>query len=54
MTKRIMAGIDSDAKKVRPKPPTATPTRRGHDTVGAVDVFVRDASHYATNGRGQA
>lgn len=47
--KRIMAGIDSDTKKPRsPSPAASTRKRSGAATVGP-DVFVRDASHYATD-----
>ncbi|WP_198416613.1 IS21 family transposase [Cryobacterium ruanii] len=48
--KRLMAAIDSDAKKPRPMVPAAS-TRKHvstvvfHDTMP--DVYVRDASHYA-------
>lgn len=44
--KRIMAGIDSDAKKPRAVTPAASTRKRaGGATVGP-DVFVRDVSHY--------
>lgn len=47
--KRIMAGIDSDTNKQRaPIPAASTRKRHGDVTVGP-DVFVRDASHYATS-----
>ncbi len=45
--KRIMTGIDSDTKKTRPAAPAASTRKRGGVTAGP-DVFVRDASHYAT------
>ncbi len=48
--KRIMASIDSDAKKPRAVTPAASTRKRaGGATVGP-DVFVRDVSHYATSG----
>ena len=48
--KRLMAAIDSEAKKPRPMVPAASTRKRGstvvfHDTMP--DVYVRDASHYA-------
>ena len=47
--KRIMASIDSDAKKPRPVAPAASTRKRGGGVVAfSPDVFVRDASHYAT------
>lgn len=46
--KRIMAAIDSDAKKPQPVIPAASTAKRGGETVGGPDVFVRDVSHYAT------
>jgi len=50
--KRIMAGIDSDAKKPRPVVPAAS-THKRHDTSGVgPDVFVRDVSHYEVGGEG--
>src|SRR5699024_3521981 len=46
--KRIMAGIDADAKKPRAVTPAASTRKRGGDVAAGPDVFVRDASHYAT------
>ena len=49
--KRIMASIDSDSRKPQPRVPAAS-TRKRSGTVGfesSPDVFVRDASHYATS-----
>ena len=46
--KRIMAGIDSDTNKPRPKTPAASTRKRSGATTVGPDVFVRDASHYAT------
>lgn len=50
--KRIMAGIDSDAKKPRPVTPAASTTKRAGGVAFGPDVFVRDASHYATGEEG--
>lgn len=53
--KRLMAGIDTDAKKPAPRVPAAS-TRKRASTVRfepAVDVYVRDASHYATPGESE-
>jgi hypothetical protein len=44
-----MAAIDSDTKKPRPPSPAASTRKRGGDATVGPDVFVRDASHYATN-----
>ncbi len=44
--KRIMATIDSDAKKPAAVFPAASTHKRGGGTVLGPDVFVRDASHY--------
>lgn len=52
--KRIMAGIDSDQKKPRPVAPAASTRKRSSGKVAfspSSDVFVRDASHYATGGQ---
>jgi transposase len=52
--KRIMAGIDSDQKKPRPVAPAASTRKRSGGKVAfspSSDVFVRDASHYATGGQ---
>ncbi|WP_342384255.1 IS21 family transposase [Agrococcus sp. KRD186] len=46
--KRLMAGIDSDAKKPRPVIPAASTRKRAGGVRFGPDVFVRDASHYAT------
>lgn len=49
--KRIMASIDSDTRKPQPRVPAAS-TRKRSGTVrfeSSPDVFVRDASHYATS-----
>jgi len=48
--KRIMAAIDSDTKKPRPTAPAASTRKRRNDATVGPDVFVRDASHYATSG----
>lgn len=48
MLKRIMAGIDSDVKKPRPKIRAASTTKRTGATTLGPDVFVRDISHYGT------
>lgn len=48
--KRIMAAIGSDADKPRPHTPAASTRKRGGGAVGP-DVFVRDASHYETDGK---
>ena len=54
--KRLMAAIDSDAKKPRPVVP-ATSTRKRVSTVvfrdTVADVYVRDASHYARDEEGK-
>lgn len=50
--KRIMAGIDSDTKKPRPLTPAASTRKRHGDVADSPDVFVRDASHYATGQEG--
>ena len=47
--KRIMAAIDSDTKKPRPVTRAASTRKRGGDVATGPDVFVRDASHYATS-----
>lgn len=47
--KRIMASIDSDTKKPRSVTPAASTRKRSGATVVGPDVFVRDASHYATD-----
>jgi transposase len=54
--KRLMAAIDSDAKKSRPVVPAASTRKRVstvvfRDTVA--DVYVRDASHYARDEEGK-
>ncbi|MFT4157334.1 MAG: IS21 family transposase [Microbacterium sp.] len=49
--KRIMASIDSDTKKPRPVAPAASTRKRSSGKVTfspSPDVFVRDASHYAS------
>lgn len=46
--KRLMAGIDSDAKKPRAVTPAASTRKRASGVTFGPDVFVRDASHYAT------
>lgn len=47
--KRIMASISTDADKPRPRVPAASTRKRGTVTFEpGPDVFVRDASHYAT------
>lgn len=46
--KRIMAGIDSDSKKPRTVRSAASTRKRSSDIAASPDVFVRDASHYAT------
>ena len=54
--KRLMAAIDSDAKKPRPVVPAAS-TRKHVSTVvfrdTIPDVYVRDASHYARDEEGK-
>ena len=49
--KRIIAGINSDADKPRPKIPAASTRKRGGAAVIGPDVFVRDISHYETSGQ---
>lgn len=51
--KRIMAAIDSDTKKPRAVAPAASTRKRSGDITASPDVFVRDASHYATGQEGQ-
>lgn len=46
--KRIMAGIGSDADKPRPTSRAAATRKRSGPVAAGPDVFVRDASHYAT------
>lgn len=46
--KRLMAGIDSDAKIPQPVRPAASTRKRANGQTLGPDVFVRDASHYAT------
>lgn len=50
MLKRIMASIDSDTKKPRPKIPLASRSQREAPVTSGPDVFVRDISHYADEG----
>ncbi len=54
MLKRIMAGIDSDAKKPQPVTPAASTRKRGSGVTFGPDVFVRDASHYQTSAEKEA
>lgn len=49
--KRIMAAIDSDAKRARPNAAAASSTRRGDGKAVGPDVFVRDTSHYGAGGQ---
>lgn len=50
--KRIMAGIDNDAKKPRPVTPAASTRKRQGPAAAGPDVFVRDVSHYEVGGEG--
>ncbi|MDN6300100.1 MAG: IS21 family transposase, partial [Micrococcaceae bacterium] len=54
--KRLMAAIDSDAKKPRPVVPVASTRKRVRPVVFpdiTADVYVRDASHYVRDEEGQ-
>ena len=54
--KRLMAAIDSDAKKPRTVAPAASTRKRSSSVVfrdTVTDVYVRDASHYARNEDGK-
>ena len=53
--KRLMAAIDSDAKKPKPVTPAASTRKRSSTVVfrdTGPDVYVRDASHYARGEEG--
>lgn len=52
MLKRLMTGIDSDAKKPRLVTPAASTRKPGGGAAVGPDVFVRDVSHYATGQEG--
>ena len=50
--KRLMAAIDSDTKRPRPVAAAAS-TRKPVTQAASPDVYVRDASHYASGGQGR-